>query len=133
MVIGRIKDTEYGTFGVLFNDGIPFALTLENAWINNVRNQSCIPIGKYKCKRFNSPKFGETFRIMDVPNRGEVEGVLFHKGNLDDDTRGCILIGEQFELLNGEPAILRSGKGFTEFMDKNKNINEFDLIIKDMK
>ena len=133
MIIGRIKDTEYGMFGILFNEGIPFALTLENTWINNVRNHSCIPIGKYKCKRHDSPKHGETFQIMNVSNRGEIEGILFHKGNLDDDTRGCILIGEQFGVLNNEPAILRSGDGFAEFMNKNKNVNEFDLIIKDMK
>ncbi len=118
---------------MLFDKGIPFALTLENTWINNIRNHSCIPIGKYKCKRHTSPKHGKTFRIMDVPNRGEIEGILFHKGNLDDDTRGCILIGEQFESLNGEPAILRSGKGFAEFMERNKDIDEFGLIIRNMR
>jgi hypothetical protein len=133
MVLGRIKDTEFGTFGILFSEGIPFALTLENTWLNNVRNVSCIPIGKYVCKRFNSTKFGNTFQILGVPKRGNGEAIIFHKGNLDDDTRGCILIGEQFELLNGEPAILRSGKGFAEFMEKNKHVNEFDLIIRDMK
>ncbi len=70
---------------------------------------------------------------MNVIDRGEIEGILFHKGNLDDDTRGCILIGEQFEKLNGEPAILRSGKGFSEFMYLNNNKDEFDLIITDLK
>ena len=133
MIIGRIKDTEFGTFGVLFSNGIPFALTLEPMWVNNVRNYSCIPIGKYKCERFDSPKFGDTFQIMDVPNRGNGEAIIFHKGNLDDDTRGCVLIGEQFGVLNSEPAILRSGDGFAEFMDKNKDVDEFDLTIKDMK
>ncbi len=133
MLIGRIKDTEYGTFGIFFNEGLPFALTLENSWINNVRNISCIPIGRYKCQRYISPKHGETFRIMNVPNRGEIEGIIFHKGNLDDDTRGCVLIGEQFENLNREPAILRSGKGFSEFMELNNNKDDFDLIIMDMK
>ena len=133
MVIERIKDTEYGTFGVFFDKGIPFALTLENTWINNVRNHSCIPIGKYKCKRYISQKHGETFQIMNVPNRGNGEAIIFHKGNLDDDTRGCPLIGEEFGVLNGEPAILRSGKGFTEFMERNKDVDGFDLIIKDMK
>ena len=133
MILGRIKDTEFGTFGVLFHNGIPFALTLENTWLNNVRDVSCIPIGKYVCRRFNSTKFGNTFQILGVPKRGNGEAIIFHKGNLDDDTRGCILIGEQFELLNGEPAILRSGKGFAEFMEKNKYVNEFNLIIRDMK
>ena len=131
MVIGRIKDTEYGTFGVLFGDGIPFALTLEPMWVNNVRNISCIPIGRYKCKRYDSPTHGVTFEICNVPNRGPA--VLFHKGNLDDDTDACVLIGEEFGILNGEPAILRSGKGFAEFMKKNQGIDEFDLTIKDMK
>jgi len=131
MIIGRIKDTEYGTFGILFNEGIPFAITLENAWINNEQNISCIPVGRYKCKRYQSPTHGETFEICNVPNRGPA--VLFHKGNLDDDTDACVLIGEQFGILNNEPAILRSGDGFAEFLDKNRDVDEFDLIIKDMK
>ena len=133
MIIGRIKDTEFGAFGVLFSEGIPFALTLENTWINNEKNISCIPIGRYKCKRYHSAKFGTTFQIMDVPERGNGEAIIFHKGNLDDNTRGCVLIGEQFGYINDEPAILRSGDGFAEFMEKNKNVDEFDLIIKDMK
>ena len=133
MVIKRIANTEYGTFGVMFSKEIPFAVTLENTWINNVRNHSCIPVGKYRCDKYLSLKHGKTFRILNVPNRGNGEAIIFHKGNLDDDTRACPMIGEEFGILNGEPAILRSGRGFAEFMDKNKGVNEFDLIIMDIK
>ena len=130
MILKRIADTEFGTFGVLIMAGVPFAVTLEDPWINNIRNQSSIPIGQYKCKRHMSPKFGNTFKILNVPDRGEIEGILFHKGNLDDDTRGCILIGEEFGILNDEPAILSSGHGFNEFMKIMEGYDDFTLIIK---
>lgn len=122
----RLSTFEDGTFGVLLDDKIPFAVTLEKQWKDNKRFISCIPNGNYLCKRVVSPKFGEVFQVMDVPNRGNI---LFHKGNLEADTEGCILIGEQFETLNGRTAILQSGKGFTEFMDRLKDINAFELKV----
>jgi len=112
----RVVYNQHGTFGVLIDDeGIPFALTLENPWEDNRRNISCIPANQYVCKRVLSPKFGDTFEITNVEDRSHI---LFHKGNTSKDTNGCILIGEQFEDINGVPGIAHSGKGYKEFMDK---------------
>lgn len=132
MILKRIASNEYGTFGTLLEGGVPFAVTLERPWINNKRNESCIPIGSYNCKKYYSSKHGSTFEILDVLNRGNGEAIIFHIGNLDDDSRGCILIGEEFGILNGEPAILRSGLGFGEFMRKLAGKNWFKLIIMDV-
>jgi hypothetical protein len=123
------KDSITPTFGVLLTeDKIPFALTLERPWLENRKNLSCIPIGIYGCTRINSPKFGETFMVMNVLNRSEI---LFHKGNIDDDTHGCILVGEQFEQINKEAGIIASKHGFEEFMAHLTGINSFSLEIKD--
>ena len=126
----RISSTPDNTFGVLFCDDIPFCLTLERGWHNNQRSVSCIPEGFYLCERTQSPKFGDTFKVKNVPNRSLI---LFHKGNLKDDTHGCILVGEQYEPLGGENAILASGKAFTEFKEKTKSINAFLLQIESHK
>ena len=125
-LIRRVAITEYGTFGVIITGGVPFALTLEREWLNNMRNVSCIPKGTYYCKRVDSAKFGDTFEIQDVPNRSHI---LFHKGNLEDDSHGCVLIGEQFENLEGVPGILASRKGFDEFMEKLEGETAFELHI----
>lgn len=132
MILKRLTSTEFGTFGVLLNGSIPFAVTLERPWINNIRNESCIPIGSYNCKKYHSNTHGDTYEILDVMNRGNGKKIIFHKGNLDDDSRACILIGEEFGILNGEPAILRSGNGFNEFINKLNGVNWFKLIIMDV-
>jgi hypothetical protein len=123
------KDLAIPTFGVLFrDDGIPFALTLERPWLNNQRGVSCIYPGTYRAVRHRSPKFGETFWLQDVPGRSEI---LFHKGNIDDDSRGCILVGEQFNPVRGEDGITASREGFAEFMRLLDGKNEFTIEIKD--
>jgi len=113
---------------VFIENNIPFALTLERPWLDNETDVSCIPPGIYTCKRFHSSKHPDTFQIMDVPGR---TGVLFHTGNLMEHSAGCVLVGEMFEPYKGEPAILSSKKGFTEFMTKLENVNEFQLLIQD--
>ena len=124
----RVADNEDATFGVLINGNIPFAVTLEPAWEDNKKGISCIPSGPYSCKRVKSPKFGDTFEILDVEGRTHI---LFHKGNSERNTQGCVLIAEEFGKLNGKAAVLASGRGFTEFMSILKEIDEFDLIIED--
>ena len=124
------KDLAIPTFGVLFrDDGIPFALTLERPWLNNQRSVSCVYPGVYRAIRHRSSKFGETFWLQDVPGRSEI---LFHKGNIDDDSRGCILVGEQFNPVRGEDGITASREGFAEFMRLLDGKNEFTIEIKDV-
>jgi len=139
LIIDRVITGSEGTFGVLSvkvaGEKTPFTLTLERQWLNNQRGISCIPAGKYICLRCNtspeygfndSPKFGDTFVVTDVEGR---QYILFHKGNLDEDTHGCILIAEQFGSLHEDTAILSSRQGFGEFMSLLKDKNEFELVI----
>jgi hypothetical protein len=111
---------------VLLDEDLPFCVTLEREWLDNRRNISCIPEGTYICKRVISPKFGETFEVVDVPGRSHI---LFHKGNIKDDTHGCIIVGELFDPLNGENAVLSSGKAFQEFLSRLENNEAFTLTI----
>ena len=127
----RIHSSKVGTFGVLNVEGMPIAVTGEQDWEDNLRNVSCIPVGQYLCKRVNSPKFGNTFEVLEVPGRSHI---LFHSGNLPlEDSKGCILVAEQFEPLNDKPAVLSSRKGYGEFMGKLKGINTFVLNIVEIK
>ena len=59
--------------------------------------------------------------------------MLFHKGNVETDTLGCVILGEQFESLNGKCAILKSGKAFDEFINLTKGLISFRLQIEDVK
>jgi len=122
----RIAYIRDGTFGVLFDDLTPFCLTLEREWLNNIRNVSCIPEGKYVCGRVDSPKFGQTFMVGLVPSRSYI---LFHKGNIEDDSHGCIILGEEYGELKGKIAVLSSGKAFKEFQERLKTVENFNLEI----
>ena len=128
LTLKRVTENEDATFGVLINGDIPFAVTLEPSWEDNKKGISCIPSGPYSCKRVKSPKFGNTFEILDVLERTHI---LFHKGNSEHNTQGCVLIAEEFGKLHGRAAVLASGRGFTEFMYILQDVDEFDLIIED--
>jgi len=127
ITLKRIAHTPEGVFGVLMHEGHPFALTAERPWLNNARSISCIPPGTYTCSRNQSPKFGEGWLVRDVPNRSHI---LIHKGNIPtQDSHGCILVGEIFDLLNGKAAVLSSKQAFNQLMDKTDKIDVFTLDI----
>jgi hypothetical protein len=131
MILSRVSYTTYGTFGVLLGEEeIPIAVTLENPWIQNLRMVSCIPIGLYQCGRVLSPKFGDTFEVLDVHERDDI---LFHKGNIETDTSGCILLGTSFGYLGLTPAILQSNPAYRHFMALLKEEDSFELAIVDAK
>jgi len=127
LTIVRLSSTLEGTFGVFMEHRIPFAVTLERPWLLNRRNLSCIPSGRYVCRRVESPRFGPTFEVTDVPGRTHI---LFHKGNLDSDSEGCILVGERFDHLRGKPGILDSRHGFEELLLRLAGEDRFELIVR---
>lgn len=122
----RMAYTREGTFGVLLEEDNPFCLTLERQWADNQPGESCIPVGEYTCRRRLSPKFGVTFEVMDVPGR---TNILFHKGNLKEDSHGCIILGEQYEPLNGQSGVVASGKAMEEFLTRTYGLDEFRLSV----
>lgn len=129
MVLKRIAhDPEFGMFGSLILGSIPFAVTIELPWRNNERFVSCIPCGYYECKRIKRPNEQVTFEICNVPNR---DHILFHIANNVKDLLGCIGVAEEFGELRGKPAVLSSGRGFAEFMNKLHGVDSYWLTIED--
>lgn len=84
-----------------------------------------IPPGFYICKRVDSPKFGDTFEVTKVPGRSHI---LFHSGNKEKDTLGCILLGKAS---NSVDEIYRSRVAFREFMTYFVNVDEFPLRVEE--
>ena len=101
--------------------------TLELPWLDNKTGVSCIPAGKYVCRRVKSSKFGETFQICDVPGR---VGILFHTGNsAPKDTRGCVLLGVGCEISGNNAYLLASRAAMKTFREMLKDIDSFELVI----
>lgn len=124
----RVTEHNGATMGVLCIDGSPEVVTLEDAWRDNEKQISCIPVGRYKLKLHRSPRFGLTYQVMDVPERSHI---LIHAGNTHKDTHGCILLGLQYGKSGNETAILASKSAFLKFMELMGNTPEAELIIID--
>jgi len=94
LLIIRDTFTEKSTIGRLFINGESFCDTLENPWLDNQRNISCISEGNYKVRlrlaRESATRDYLHLLVQDVPNR---DWILFHRGNTAKDTSGCILVG----------------------------------------
>lgn len=125
----RIETNPYhGTFGVMTIDGIMFCLTLEPYSRDNVKVLSCIPAGQYICREKKSSKYGDTYEITNIQNR---DNVLFHWGNIDDNTKGCIILGEKLGRLGKSRAVLNSKATFKTFLAVMIKQKMFLLTIKE--
>ena len=94
LLLIRDTFTEESTLGELFIDGERICDTLENPYLDNQRNISCIPEGEYSV-RIRLPRESGTrdymhLLVKDVKDR---DYILFHIGNTAKDTSGCILVG----------------------------------------
>jgi len=124
----RLEETqEHGTFGALKIDDVLFSWTLEPPDLGNVRKRSCIPVGTYLCRRYSSKAYPDTFEVTGVPGR---TAILFHSGNTDDDTAGCILLGDTLGKLKGNRAILNSGQTFRRFLGELASEDEAILKVR---
>jgi hypothetical protein len=101
--------------------------TIEPRWLDNKKNISCIHEGEFNGGKYPSKKFGNTY-ILGVTGR---TGILFHWGNREKDTEGCIIIGEYFEMhKNSGPYLKNSTKAFKEFIESLKDTQDFILLVK---
>lgn len=57
-----------------------------------IKGHTAIPYGEYEIKVTYSPKFKrELPLLLNVPH---FEGIRIHRGNTQDDSSGCLLVGE---------------------------------------
>ena len=113
-----------GAFGVLKEEsGKPICLTLEHTF-ENLR--TVITPGNYTCIRTQYYKGGyPTFEIQ-VPGHSRV---LFHKGNTEDDSEGCVLLGTTLGRLKDKAAVLQSAPAYAAFWGVVKNWPQFELEV----
>ena len=95
LLIQRYSHGEKQTIGNLFglsdNGHILFECdSLELPWLNNQKQISCKPTGKYLVKKRYSKKFKNHLHITNVEDRSYI---LIHSGNYYTDILGCVLVG----------------------------------------
>jgi hypothetical protein len=135
MILIRQPGIEAGVFGMIKskNPGLILS-TLEHAYAKQsdlpngpVSYVAKIPQGTYKCvlgehSLEHSVLPFKTYEITNVPGH---TGCLFHPGNTEADSAGCVLLGLSKE--NNE--ILNSREAFTELMSFQNGAQEFNLTI----
>ena len=131
----RTESGKEGTFGkLIINQHI--LSTVELPWEDNEKNISCIPYGTYNCVKIHSPKYGDVFQVMSVPNRTHI---LFHWGNwagdeeagFRSDSDGCILVGLERAVIRGQKAVA-SSKIAIRKMNDFITVPEFTLVVSGM-
>jgi len=108
----RVEESEQGTISIIRVNKVVLGVTLEPSDMLNLQNISSIPTGQYVVKPYSSAKYPNVYQVMDVPGRSKI---LMHKGNTDDHTQGCIILGAKTGYLRGdkeERAVLNSGDTF---------------------
>lgn len=104
-------------------NGVKLYSTLEHSYDCKPK----IPNGTYTCVRGKHRLHGmtedfETFEITGVEGH---QGLLFHWGNWQQDSSGCILLG----LSRSGDMILHSREAFADFMEGLKGLDSFTLVV----
>lgn len=138
LTLKRVSMTDDGVIGVLLSGVYPVCLTFEEEWKNNAKGISSIPAGSYLCQKFKRPNGLDTYQVMDVPGNRTL--ILFHPGNTEIDTEGCILPAMEWgymEAIDDDTGVkelqlagLRSGEAFKKFMEVVNGKETFTLHIK---
>lgn len=129
----RVAVQPEGAFGVLLMDGLPFLLTLERTYpVIDAKPRgpqfTKIPRGRYRCERTYYYRGGhETFEVTGVVGHSRL---LFHRGNTESDSEGCILLGRTFGPVSGQQGVLDSRWAFDQFMRVNRDRADFDLEVR---
>ena len=128
LTLTRNSYEQDGVFGVLTNeDGARIAVTLEHAYLLLSSYVPKIPPGTYTCVRGEHQLASmltpfSTFEITGVPGH---TNLLFHAGNFNADSEGCILLGK-----NQAPGMVTDSKEtFAYFMSLQDGLNEFTLEV----
>lgn len=109
----RQQSKDGATLGSLFVDGKFECFTLEDenreqdgvdvsVW--KVATKTCIPEALYRVVMRMSSRFKRM--MIAVINVAGFVGILFHEGNSEVDTDGCILVGQQRQV--SPPRVLQS-------------------------
>lgn len=130
----RLSFKDDGVSGHLFDsDGTLIACTIEHAYEDTDGNlYAKIPTGTFSCQRglhrlHNMADAFETFEITGVEGH---TNLLFHWGNYNCDSEGCLLLGNSFSKTpGGKLMITQSRNAFAKFMALQEGVYEFTLTV----
>lgn len=126
----RIIEEEKRTIGSLFVNGKFQCYTLEDKIRKEkIYGETAILKGTYDVKWHYSNRFKEYMpAVLNVPN---FQGILFHAGNTEHDTEGCILLGTNYNDWGLTQSML-AFNNFISLLPSRKAIYEIKLTIEEV-
>lgn len=128
LTLTRKDFREDGIFSELTDEkGKSLAITLEHSYDNKPKLYD----GTFNCVKgihrlHNNVPF-ETFEITGVKGH---TGILFHVGNYNDDSDGCVLVGTDVKDPGEIRMVTHSLIAFSKFMGLVEKLSSFTLIVK---
>jgi hypothetical protein len=138
-----LKRTQYrsdGVFGELYDaSGNKIAVTLERAYPVTSRDPSRsyaskIPAGEYLCVRgqHRLSSMAHAFTTFEITGVSGHTDILFHAGNYNRDSEGCVLLGQRVASTVDGQMITKSRVTFAEFMELESSVDHFVLTVEDL-
>lgn len=102
----RAWESDKATLGMIKIRGVEHdpIYTLENPERESTFD-SRIPEGIYRCSPYSGTKYKDVYLVNNVPGR---TAILFHWGNTEKDSEGCILLGLASGMMGDDPAVMHS-------------------------
>lgn len=135
IVVVRFHKKEKYTIGKMYINGTYFCDTLEDTdrgltqemnldIIDKIKvyGKTAIPTGRYRVELTKSKKFGRVLPLLY--NVKGFEGIRIHRGNTDEDTLGCILVGQN----KAVGKVINSAMAEQNLMDRLKEVEKNELI-----
>ncbi len=132
MILQTLSIEPQGAFSYLLDvNRKQVAVTVEHTYdVEGGGQMVKLPAGTYDCKRgmhtLNGHYWFETFEITGVVGR---TGILFHPGNTELDSKGCVCTGEAFNHLYGLKDVTNSQETFQKFMLLQTGVENFKLTV----
>lgn len=134
LILKRLEYRADGIFSEVLDSGMSrFCVALEHAYaINGHGFSPKIPNGSYLCVRgIHQLEHGRPFETFEVTGVLGHTGILWHVGNFNGDSDGCILIGR--DLVTGSEdgiqMVSMSRDTFEAFMQMQVGLQSFQLIV----
>lgn len=128
MILERTIYSPYGIFGVLTHDDhTEICRTLEHAYEQPDGSfRPKVKAGVYMCiKGIHRLTKGDPFETFEVVGVKGHSGILFHTGNTNADSAGCILVGKKIE----NKALVQSRVAFLDLMVILGKTETFPLLV----
>ncbi|WP_454907616.1 DUF5675 family protein [Variovorax gossypii] len=132
--LNRQSQRADGIFGSLYVSDAPFCVTLEHAFADSYGGYwPAVPKGNYTCvlgshqlAHYNQGRAFQSYEVQSVPGH---RGIIFHPGNHNADSKGCIFLGLGVHTHSSTWSVTHSQEAFERFLALLSGSSAFYLSV----